>query len=142
MFGRLKKTEIRRARPDEYQTIIENEKLLFDTDVVELADFYLYSTYVLLKNDSIIGHYMWYSEGNDAYLFTLAINKEHQSKGFSDTLLNHFFDETKEYSHALHVDVDNIPAICLYRKHGFKEIKIEEGFYQSGKSAIYMRKEK
>lgn len=41
----------------------------------------------------------------------------------------------------LHVDVENEPAISLYKKLGFRIVESITGYYDSGKSAYRMVKD-
>ena len=87
----------------------------------------------------IVGYYMWYPEYDHAYLYSFAIDKYHQGKGYSKILLTHFLNNS-ENEQQLHVHPNNLQAIGLYKKFNFVEQEIVDDFYEDGSSAILMRR--
>ncbi|BDU51353.1 GNAT family N-acetyltransferase [Haliovirga abyssi] len=81
---------------------------------------------------------------NEAYIFSLAILDEFKGKGYGNYLLKNTIEELKKYKInklSLTVSEKNIIAINLYKKFGFKEIKMLKDEYGIGIDRIYMRKD-
>lgn len=87
---------------------------------------------VLKDEDKVIGYYdVWYML-SDADLASIAIQKDYQGKGYGELLLKDCIERCikskVEYIH-LEVKVDNIKALNLYKKLGFKEVRVRKGYY-------------
>lgn len=76
------------------------------------------------------------------HVFTFAVRKEFEGRGWGKTLLAHTIDKAKDCGIAtimLEVREDNMRAIGLYKKFGFERAGIEENYYDDGTDAIIMR---
>jgi len=89
--------------------------------------------FVLIINDKIIGYSMLRTFGIFPHpTFGGIIHKDHRGVGFGHSLLIHTLEKAKELNFEkvlLKVDEDNIIAINLYKKVGFKEIQKESNQY-------------
>lgn len=93
-----------------------------------------------VENDKIIG-FLYYSDIYDrAEINQLEVEVSHRNCGKATKLLKKML-ELVEKSITLEVKKDNIPAINLYKKFGFKEKAIRKGYYH-GVDGILMEREK
>jgi ribosomal-protein-alanine N-acetyltransferase len=124
--------------------LMKIEYSCFTSDFVTRKDFkhnYDRTNFLLDIDNIIVGYYMWYSENDYAYLYSLAIDKYYQGNGYSKLLLDHFLTNSKYNKHCLHVNPSNIIAIQLYRNYNFKNIGYFNNFYEDGAPAILMQRE-
>ncbi len=95
---------------------------------------------VLEENNEIIG-YVYYSDIYDRVeINQIEINKIHRNCGKGDILLKKLI-ETVEKNITLEVKIDNISAIKLYEKNGFKKETIRKNYY-NGIDGILMQRKK
>ena len=69
---------------------------------------------------------------------------EFRRKGVADELMAYAFKKVKETGVnkiLLEVRAGNLPAIALYKKHGFDKISERKGYYADGENAIILQKE-
>lgn len=93
-----------------------------------------------VENDKIIG-FLYYSDIYDrAEINQLEVEVSHRNCGKATKLLKKML-ELVEKSITLEVKKDNIPAINLYKKFGFKEKAFRKGYYH-GVDGILMEREK
>ena len=74
----------------------------------------------------------------------IVTHKDYRGRGFATEILGILLDILKKNGVAkvfLEVEHDNIPAIALYEKHGFKRYGHRRDYYGPGKDAILMTKE-
>ena len=70
----------------------------------------------------------------------IVVKKPWRNQGVGNLLLNNLVSLCKELnlsSLSLEVNEDNIPAIHLYKKFGFKQIGLRKNYYQ-GKNGLVM----
>ncbi|MFV0518119.1 MAG: GNAT family N-acetyltransferase [Aminipila sp.] len=104
------------------------------------------SVYVLKEEDKtdIIGIAIFMRDWENtekAYLFDFAIDKEIQGHGFGHQFLKIISENLKEQEFkriSLTVDVDNEPAIKLYRNIGFKPVEYSRNEYGKGHNRYIM----
>ena len=88
-------------------------------------------------NDEKIG-YLYYSEIYDRIeINDFYIEDKYKRKGYGSLLLEKLIEKEKPIT--LEVNENNLPAISLYKKYGFKEVAKRKGYY-SGIDAILMEK--
>jgi len=88
-------------------------------------------TCVLLKKNTPVGYGHLDPENGKVWL-GMAIGDSHRGGGLGKILLKHLIDEAKKKQIdkiTLSVDKDNLAAIRLYEKFGFKQIKDEESYF-------------
>lgn len=96
---------------------------------------------VLQEKEEIIG-YIYYSdiyERAEINQIEIVENYRHQQKG---TKLLQFFLQFLKKDVTLEVRIDNIPAIKLYEKCGFKKIAIRQNYYNGIDGILMERKYK
>lgn len=89
---------------------------------------------------SIISYSIIYERGEINYIVTLP---DYRKKGIGESLLEYAIEDMKKNqctSVSLEVDTNNVEAINLYLKCGFKKQGIRQNYYQ-GKDAYLMVKE-
>lgn len=99
--------------------------------------------YVFIENSNIIG-VIHINDIYDRYeINNIFVLKEHRNKSIANMLMLKVIDDAKENKKiniTLEVREDNIPAINLYKKHGFVEKATRKGYYK-GIDGILMEKE-
>ncbi len=94
---------------------------------------------VFIVDNTVVG-YLYYSDIYDRIeINQITVSSCYRKKGYASMLLSKliFFDKPI----TLEVKSDNIAALSLYRKHGFKEVSIRKGYY-NGIDGILMLYEK
>lgn len=86
-------------------------------------------SYLMKHNDKYIAScdlvydYGEYTDNNKVYLSRLIVKKEYRNKGIGQELLKYMIALCKEKGYqqiTVGVDTDNINAVHIYKKHGFK----------------------
>ena len=100
-----------------------------------------YAHFLILKEyDEIIG-YLYYSDIFErAEINQIEVSDSHRNCG-NGTKLMEFFTETVDKNITLEVRKDNEPAISLYKKFGFEQKAIREGYY-NGIDGLLMERKK
>jgi len=146
---------IREATLEDIPDLVYLEERVFDTDRINAASFRNYirntrgtriATVIAKDNTKLLGYYVLYLSYTvtSTRLYSLAVAKEYQGKGFGLLLLKNAEKRTrsagKEYLR-LEVKVSNTKAIDFYRKLGYTEYARQLGFYEDGSVAIKMKKQ-
>lgn len=96
---------------------------------------------IILKEDNEIIGYIYYSDIYERVeINQIEINFIHRNCGKGDFLLKKLI-ESVDKNISLEVNVNNIPALKLYKKNGFIEKAIRKGYYQ-GIDGILMERKK
>ena len=96
--------------------------------ILDSFDVNPYAAYLVYIDDRMIVGYLYYSDVYDRIeINQLTIHDRYRRNGYASELMKHLIDKNKSIS--LEVKCDNIPAIKLYEKHGFKKVAIREGYY-------------
>lgn len=115
--------------------IIELDKIKKD---IEINPF---GRYLLEIEDNKIIAYLYYSDIYDrAEINQIEVDVFHRNCGKASNLMEIML-EAVEKSITLEVKKDNLVAIHLYKKYGFKEKAIRKGYYH-GVDGILMEREK
>jgi ribosomal protein S18 acetylase RimI-like enzyme len=75
-------------------------------------------------------YHIKYAPGPHYYLMVLAVDPDHQSKGFGSALMRPVLQKADEEGLPCYLEASNERVIPLYQRHGFKvmeEIKIPDG---------------
>lgn len=86
----------------------------------------------------------FYKWNRSVYAINLLVDVSYRRRGIGTLLLKALEDFAREKeARVLMFDaaVDNIPALNLYLKNGFKVCGYNDKLYESGKTAIYLAKE-
>jgi len=72
---------------------------------------------------------------DEAEIISIAVDPDHQGRGIAGDLLLQFMTHCRTFDVAvitLEVAADNLPALGLYRQHGFAEFGLRKGYYRHG----------
>lgn len=120
---------------------INNSFISLDTIKLELENNPFAKILILKENKEIIG-YIYYSDIYErAEINQFEINFIHRNCGKGNKLLQKMI-ETVEKDITLEVKKDNLPAINLYKKNGFKEVAIRKKYYNGIDGILMERKYK
>ena len=100
--------------------------------------------YVLVYKDVIIGYYGFWIMFDNIDITKVSIRKEFQGKGLSKILMEDLFSRIKNLdikTITLEVRVNNVSAIGLYKKYGFKNISLRKNYYNDNEDAYIFQKE-
>ena len=81
---------------------------------------------------------------DESNIMNIVVKKEKRMKGIGKLLLQKLIEISQELSTrfiTLEVNINNKPAINLYKKFGFKEVGIRKKYYNSIDDALIMTKE-
>jgi ribosomal-protein-alanine N-acetyltransferase len=73
----------------------------------------------------------------EAEILTVMVHPDHRRQGLGQSLLQDMLEQGGE-TWILDVAADNLPAILLYRRLGFLEIRRRKGYYANGVDALVM----
>lgn len=100
------------------------------------------SHFIVAKNeDEIIGFAGFKVLLEDADLMNIVVKKSYRNKGVGSLLLKNLMDLFFSFSLVslyLEVNENNLPAIHLYQKFGFKKIDVRKNYYPNHQNAIIM----
>lgn len=93
---------------------------------------------VYLKDDMVVG-YLYYSEIYDRIeINQIEVYEKFRCMGIASSLLDKLIQNKKDIT--LEVKEDNIPAIKLYEKFGFKNVAVREKYYKDKDGILMERK--
>jgi len=96
--------------------------------VLESFDTNPYAGYLVYIDDRIVIGYLYYSDIYDRIeINQINVLDKYRRNGHASELMKHLIAKNKNIS--LEVKCNNVPAIKLYEKHGFKKVAIREGYY-------------
>ena len=100
------------------------------------------SHFIVAKNeDEIIGFAGFKVLLEDADLMNIVVKKSYRNQGIGSLLLKNLMDLFFSFSLVslyLEVNENNLPAIHLYQKFGFKKIDVRKNYYPNHQNAIIM----
>ena len=108
-----------------------NKEILSDTD----------SIYNYMNGDKVLGYIEIRLVDGVLDIMNLFVNEEERKKGIATSLMNEMFEKEKYSRIMLEVNENNVEAIRLYNKLGFKEISLRNRYYGED-DAIIMEKVK
>ena len=140
---------IRKANLDDVEAIVSLDQEVLQTNWHET----LHAESIVLKDTQslvldhegrLIGFLIYRNIGGDFEIIQLALNKAYQRQGLASMMIDYMFQDAQS-SHIefiyLEVEMDNLPALNLYKKYGFEAIHQRKNYYGQGQDAIVMRKE-
>jgi ribosomal-protein-alanine N-acetyltransferase len=107
------------------------KELLSDTD----------SIYNYMDGEKVLGYLEIRLVDNVVDIMNLFVNEEERRKGIATSLMNEMIEKENYSRIMLEVNENNIEALRLYNKLGFKEISLRERYYGED-TAIIMEKVK
>jgi len=99
-----------------------------------------YFGFYLIEQNKIIGFYIGEHVVGEVTLMDICVAPEHQGKGYGNTLLAHFINETQTIEATkiwLEVRAKNISAQMMYINKGFTETSRRTGYYPSANGFGY-----
>lgn len=100
--------------------------------------------YIIAKeNNEVVGFAGILVVLDEATLNNIVVKKSYRCRGIGGELLETLIDlcaDLKLKSFTLEVNVENIPAIKLYEKFGFKNLGIRKKYYNNSTDAYIMTK--
>jgi len=113
-----------------------------------IAEDYRYGgkRYRVVEVDGELVAYAVYGYDGDAFhLMNIAVTTQSRGEGHGRVLMEDFLTQARAERAReawLEVAVTNVPALALYRAHGFKDVRIRTRYYQpEDVDAIVMRVE-
>ena len=107
------------------------KEILSDTD----------SIYNYMDGEKVLGYLEIRLVDNVVDIMNLFVNEEERRKGIATSLMNEMIEKENYSRIMLEVNENNIEALRLYNKLGFKEISLRERYYGED-TAIIMEKVK
>lgn len=108
-------------------SLLDNS-LLDEREVVSSLNSNPFGKYIVYLLDNTVVGYLYYSDIYDRIeINQFKIFDSFRRKGFGFSLLEHLIKKGKNIT--LEVKCDNISAISLYEKCGFKKVSVRKGYY-------------
>ncbi len=104
------------------------------------------SQYIVAKiDDNIVGFAGIWKAVDVIHVTNIVTKKDLRNKGIGSILLRNLIDLSKKDkgidSITLEVNENNLPAISLYEKYGFKKVGLRKKYYNNQNNALLMTKE-
>lgn len=97
--------------------------------------------WVVEEEKKILGYILWFVFPKGLRIYSIAVLPQARGKGIASKLMEHCFTEaqtcSKEYIR-LEVRQDNVVAVTLYEKLGFRKEKILPAYYPDGGDGFRM----
>lgn len=90
-------------------------------------------TFVAIIEQEVVGFINAHFTLDEGYINNIAVTLTHRRKNIADMLIEKVIShgQSKELKFlTLEVRISNIPAIALYKKHGFVEVGMRKNFYE------------
>ena len=114
-------------------SFIDKESLYYDLDNNPFGRVLVY-----IKDDQVLG-YLYYSDIYDRIeINQIEVLEKFRCKGIASSLLEELIKQKKDIT--LEVRENNIPAIKLYEKFGFKKIAVRSKYYGNIDGILMERK--
>lgn len=104
------------------------------------------ASFLVAEDDegNILGYAGLHVVLDEGYIDNIAVEPDARRHGVASALLDVYcrFGATNLSFLTLEVRVSNLPAICLYEKHGFQRVGLRPGYYQLPREdAVIMTRE-
>ncbi len=96
-----------------------------------------------MKNGVMAGLICGYFAADESDISVAAVHPDMRRQGIGDLLLNAFEKALLDITAAVFLDVreSNVPAICLYEKHGYERVGMRKNYYKEPvENAVLMKK--
>lgn len=138
---------ISKASKEDIKELLALENEVFDHSNFPISKpcfyYHLKNNHIFIyKIDGIIaGYILWLKRKSYYRLYSLAVKPTFRGKNIASKLLEHSFLNLRDKQHySLEVKEDNLKAIDLYQRYGFKRIKLIKNYYPDMKNAYRMVK--
>lgn len=94
-----------------------------------------YSTWVMKRNDALIGYFVLLVAVDEAHLLNLSVARPFQRQGFANLLIDmacQLARQARATGLLLEVRPSNTAALALYNKLGFLQIGLRRNYYPKG----------
>lgn len=99
-----------------------------------------YITYTIYKNKILVSFLIAQNLIDSLNILLIVTHSNYTNKGFASQLIEKLIKENPNLKVWLEVKENNLPAIKLYKKFGFKQIHVRNNYYKDGKSALILEK--
>lgn len=114
-------------------------KFLISNKVDKPIDSPFVKEVIYIENDTVVGYLGYSIMYEKAEINNIYVSEQYRSQGIGSKLLNYLVKKCKICENiTLEVRKDNINAICLYKKYGFKEVAIREKYYDGVDGVLMM----
>ncbi len=146
-----KKFVLRQASVEDIDELLALEARCFDTDRLARRNFHwmirkAHSALLVAMQEEVLAGYilvLFHAGTSLARIYSIAVDPDCRGQGLAD----HLLVAAEEASRAadsvymrLEVRPDNLPAIKLYEKHGYRQFGIYPGFYEDETDALRYEK--
>ncbi len=137
---------IRTVKPEDLKNIYLIERLSFERPyppsyLETLAQLSPETFLVVSLNGHVVGYSASVLRGSEGHIISIAVHPSYRGIGIGEKLLRENVKRLKDLGAkkiVLEVKVDNIQALSLYRKLGFRIIKTLKNYYWDGTDAYKM----
>ena len=114
-----------------------------DAEVTRM--FRNHEVFVIIEDAKVLGFAICESRGPEVHLWSIAVKEEHRGHNLGGYLLDEarqYYEERGGYDvMSLTVHVDNIPAIRLYERLGFRKASVLNRWFLQDGDGVRMTKE-
>ncbi|MEM3104102.1 MAG: ribosomal protein S18-alanine N-acetyltransferase [Candidatus Bathyarchaeia archaeon] len=137
---------IRTVKDGDLKSIYLIERLSFErpypSSYLETLAYLSPETFLVVSlNGSIVGYSASVLRGSEGHIISIAIHPDYRGIGIGEKLLRENIKRLKDSGAkrvVLEVRIDNIQALKLYQKLGFKIVKTLKNYYWDGADAYKM----
>lgn len=136
----------RPATEKDFNTILRLEEesfnshdRLYEDELTELFKDFSEGFFMILAGDETAGSLIFLIEEGRGYIESIAIDSRFKRMGLGQAAVRFIIETVRGKGITeidLHVRTDNVKAIALYEKEGFRRIQEVKGFYQDGETAF------
>ena len=101
------------------------------------------SGFLITDQDVLVGFIISAWNGDSAEVITIDVEPDYRRRGIGSRLLTLSEDHLRKNGVVylfLHVDVENVSALCFYQKESFQTLERKIGYYPNGHDAYSMVK--
>ncbi|GAB4221944.1 MAG: N-acetyltransferase [Francisella sp.] len=134
--------QIYKAQIKDLEELINIENSAFYSDKISKKQF-IYNIhkqkyfFVAKIKDLVVGYILCFEYKKTIRVYSIAVSKNYQGKGIGHKLLEHLLENTNK-NISLEVNTNNLKAISLYKKLGFKIKKQINNYYENNDNAYKM----
>lgn len=137
---------IRTVKGEDLKSIYLIEQLSFErpypSSYLETLAYLSPETFLVVSlNGSIVGYSASVLRGSEGHIISIAVHPDYRGIGIGEKLLRENIKRLKDSGAervVLEVRVDNIQALKLYQKLGFRIVKTLKNYYWDGSDAYRM----